>query len=77
MSEKSPTPRSRRALQSLKFFMDDMQAGVGPFLGVLLLAHGWKSGWIGSVMSLGRREPLVVSAPDGRARARPGYRGAQ
>jgi hypothetical protein len=53
MSDKRPTPRGRRALQSLNFFMADMQAGVGPFLGVFLLAHGWRSGWIGSVMSLG------------------------
>ena len=35
-------------LQSLNFFMADMQAGIGPFLGVFLLAHGWGSGLIGS-----------------------------
>jgi len=27
----------------------DMQAGIGPFLGVFLLAHGWESGLIGTV----------------------------
>ncbi len=27
-------------LLALNFFMADMQAGVGPFLGVYLLAHG-------------------------------------
>ena len=48
-----PVRRGRRALQTLNFFMADMQAGVGPFLGVFLLAHGWQSGWIGSVMTLG------------------------
>ena len=34
-------------LQALNFFMADMQAGIGPFLGVFLLAHGWQSGSIG------------------------------
>jgi hypothetical protein len=34
----------RRALQALNFFMADMQAGVGPFLRVFLLTHGWQSG---------------------------------
>jgi hypothetical protein len=40
-------------LQSLNFFMADMQAGIGPFLGIFLLAHGWKSGPIGTVMTIG------------------------
>ena len=35
------------SLQALNFFMADMQAGIGPFLGVFLLAHGWESGLIG------------------------------
>jgi hypothetical protein len=30
--------------------MADLQAGTGPFLGIFLLAHGWKSGPIGTVM---------------------------
>jgi hypothetical protein len=40
-------------LLSLNFFMADMQAGIGPFLGVFLLAHGWQSGLIGTVMTVG------------------------
>lgn len=28
---------------SLNFFMADIQAGIGPFLGVFLMAHGWAS----------------------------------
>jgi MFS family permease len=55
----------RRALQSLNFFMADMQAGVGPFLGVFLLAHGWQSGWIGSVMTLGAVAGVLMTAPAG------------
>jgi hypothetical protein len=47
------TLRSRRALEALNFFMADMQAGIGPFLGVFLQAHGWRTGPIGTVMRLG------------------------
>jgi hypothetical protein len=31
--------RGRGALESLNFFMADMQAGIGPFLGVFLRGH--------------------------------------
>src|ERR1700759_378998 len=57
--------RGRRALQALNFFMADMQAGVGPFLGVFLLAHGWQSGWIGSVMNIGGVAGGLMTAPAG------------
>jgi hypothetical protein len=40
-------------LQALNFFMADMPTGIGPFLGVFLLAHGWQSGLIRSVMTIG------------------------
>ena len=45
--------------------MADMQAGIGPFLGVFLLAHGWKSGAIGTVMTLGGVAAMIVTAPAG------------
>jgi hypothetical protein len=35
--------RALRPLSALNFFMADMQAGIGPFLGVFLLAHGWRA----------------------------------
>src|SRR5579862_1255636 len=57
--------RGRRSLQALNFFMADMQAGVGPFLGVFLLAHGWRSGWIGSVMTIGGVAGVLMAAPAG------------
>ncbi|MFT8355538.1 MAG: MFS transporter [Gluconobacter japonicus] len=47
---------SNRALFSLcalNFFMADVQAGIGPFLGVFLQRHGWQTGPIGSVMTAG------------------------
>jgi MFS family permease len=57
--------RGIKALRSLNFFMADMQAGVGPFLGVFLLSHGWKSGLIGTVMSFGGLAGVLMSAPAG------------
>jgi MFS family permease len=52
-------------LQSLNFFMADMQAGIGPFLGVFLMAHGWTSGWIGSVMTIGGIAGMIMTIPAG------------
>lgn len=53
------------ALSSLNFFMADMQAGIGPFLGVFLLAHHWNSGLIGTVMTLGGIAGMLMTAPAG------------
>ncbi len=53
------------ALQSLNFFMADMQAGIGPFLGVFLLAHGWESGLIGTVMTIGGVAGMIMTVPAG------------
>lgn len=61
----NPPVHGRRALQALNFFMADMQAGVGPFLGVFLLAHGWNSGWIGSVMTIGAVAGVLMAVPAG------------
>jgi MFS family permease len=58
-------PRIRRPLEALNLFMADMQAGIGPFLGVFLLSHGWQSGWIGTVMTIGGIAGMVMTAPAG------------
>lgn len=50
-------------VQALNFFMADMQAGIGPFLGVFLAAHHWQSGLIGSVMTAGGIAGMLVTAP--------------
>jgi MFS family permease len=55
----------RHALESLNFFMADMQSGIGPFIGVFLLAHGWQSGWIGTVMTVGSIAGVLMTAPAG------------
>jgi MFS family permease len=67
MSESKPQGGGRGVwpLQSLNFFMADMQAGIGPFLGVFLLAHGWESGAIGTVMTIGGVAGMLVTAPAG------------
>src|SRR6202789_2474246 len=63
--ERSNSARGIWSLQSLNFFMADMQAGIGPFLGVFLLAHGWQSGLIGSVMTIGGVAGMLMTAPAG------------
>ena len=44
--------RAARALEALNFFLADVQAGIGPFIGVILLSRGWGADAIGSVMTL-------------------------
>jgi MFS family permease len=60
-----PPARIIWPLQSLNFFMADMQAGVVPFLGVFLLAHDWQSGLIGSVMTIGGVAGMLMAASAG------------
>ena len=63
--QKAVRPRGILALESLNFFMADMQAGIGPFLGVFLLAHGWESGLIGTVMTIGGIAGMIMTTPAG------------
>lgn len=67
MPTEPPKPKQRglRPLEALNFFTADMQAGIGPFLGVFLLAHGWQSGLIGSVMTIGGVAGMLMTAPAG------------
>jgi len=61
-----PVPsRVRIPLEALNFFMADMQAGIGPFLGVFLQMHGWGAVAIGSVMTLGGVAGMIVTTPAG------------
>lgn len=59
------TTRARRALQALNFFMADMQAGIGPFLGVFLQQRGWTTGPIGTVMTVGGVAGMIMTVPAG------------
>ena len=64
-SRESDRRRARRALESLNFFMADMQAGIGPFLGVFLQQRGWTSGPIGTVMTAGGVAGMIMTVPAG------------
>ncbi|MFK3888627.1 MFS transporter [Sphingomonas sp. NPDC079357] len=57
--------RARRPLEALNFFMADMQAGIGPFLGVFLQQRGWTAGPIGSVMTAGGVAGMLMTVPAG------------
>lgn len=57
--------RSPRALEAAGFFLADVQAGVGPFLGVYLQAHHWAPGRIGTAMTIGGLVALVTTVPAG------------
>ena len=45
--------------------MADMQAGIGPFLGVFLQQKGWSTGPIGTVMTAGGIAGMIVTIPAG------------
>ncbi len=45
--------------------MADVQAGIGPFLGVFLQAQGWHPGAIGTVMTLGGIAGMLATSPAG------------
>jgi predicted MFS family arabinose efflux permease len=49
------------ALEALSFFMADVQAGIGPFIGVFLLDRGWRADEIGSVMTLAGLAAMVAT----------------
>lgn len=64
MSAPGPTTApGRRALEALNFFMADVQAGIGPFLGIFLQANGWGVGAIGLVMTLGGVAGMLATGP--------------
>lgn len=51
-TERATAMRPARALEALNFFLADVQAGIGPFAGVILLSRGWSADAIGSVLTL-------------------------
>ncbi len=63
--EATDTRRATRGLCALNFFMADMQAGIGPFLGVFLQQRGWQPGAIGSVMTAGGVAGMLMTVPAG------------
>jgi MFS family permease len=57
--------RDRVALYAVNFFMADMEAGMGPFLPVLLQSRGWTTGSIGAVITLGAVIGMFAVTPAG------------
>src|ERR1700710_1164370 len=57
--------RANRALEALNFFVADVQAGIGPFLGVFLQTRGWGTDLIGTVMTIGGIAGMLATSPAG------------
>ena len=49
----------------VSFFAADVQAGVGPFLGIYLQSHGWTPDRIGTVLTIGGIVGMLVTTPAG------------
>ncbi len=56
---------ARRWLPGLNFFLADVRDGLGPFLGVFLLAQGWRLDDIGYVTALGGIAGMLATTPLG------------
>ncbi|NUT61677.1 MFS transporter [Herbaspirillum sp. C9C3] len=52
-------------LSRLNFFLADVRDGLGPFLGVFLMGHGWAADDIGYVMTLGGIAGMLATTPAG------------
>lgn len=65
----SDSPELRRSLYALdgvNFFLADVQAGLGPFLGVYLInKEAWNPANIGLILTLGGAVGLLLNAPAG------------
>jgi predicted MFS family arabinose efflux permease len=58
--------RSLLALDGVNFFLADVQAGLGPFLGVYLInKETWNPANIGLILTLGGAVGLLLNAPAG------------
>ena len=57
--------KATRPLEALNFFIADVQAGIGPFLGVFLQSRGWGADAIGTVMSIGGLAGMLATTPAG------------
>lgn len=65
-SDSPELTRSLWALNGVNFFIADVQAGLGPFLGVYLInKEGWNPTNIGLILTLGGAVGLLLNAPAG------------
>jgi len=61
----NPSRRSLRGLDSLNFFLADVQTGVGPFLAIYLAGHRWNEEWVGIAMTVGGIAGIACQTPAG------------
>lgn len=61
----NPSQRSIRALSAMNFSLAYVRDGLGPFLGVFLIGHGWAADEIGYVMTLGGLAGMLATTPLG------------
>jgi MFS family permease len=57
--------RSLRALDSLNFFLADVQTGVGPFLAIYLAGYAWDEERIGLALSVSGIAGIIAQTPAG------------
>lgn len=57
--------RSLKALSAVNFFLADVRDGLGPFLGIYLVAQGWRPDQIGYVFTLSSLAAMAATAPSG------------
>ncbi|MBP0600659.1 MFS transporter [Herbaspirillum sp. LeCh32-8] len=57
--------RSITWLSRLNFFLADVRDGLGPFLGIFLMGHGWRADDIGYVMTIGGIAGMLATTPAG------------
>lgn len=57
--------RSQRCLAGVNFFLADVRDGLGPFLGVFLLSHGWQVDDIGYLMTAAGLAGMIATTPMG------------
>ncbi|WP_374274105.1 MFS transporter, partial [Brevundimonas sp.] len=65
MSTPPASSRSLKALSAVNFFLADVRDGLGPFLGVYLVAQGWSPDHIGYVFTLSSLAAMAATGPAG------------
>jgi predicted MFS family arabinose efflux permease len=65
MATSQTRPDSQRWLSGVNFFLADVRDGLGPFLGVFLLSHGWRADDIGYLMTAAGLAGMLATTPMG------------
>lgn len=57
--------RSVRALEATKFFLADVQTGLGPFVAAYLAAAGWSADRVGDALTVAAAMTVLLQTPAG------------